>query len=45
MNQSIMSGSMIGTPRNRIEKEGLGAGNDPLNPKGKQYEAAVAFVI
>lgn len=45
MNQSIMSGSMIGTPRNRMEKEGLGAGNDPLNPKGKQYEAAVAFVI
>ena len=45
MNQSIMSGSMIGTPRNRDNKEGLGAGGDPANPRGKLYEAAVAFVI
>lgn len=46
VNQSIMSGSMAGTPRNRENKAGPGAGeNDPSLPKGKQYEAAVAFVI
>jgi hypothetical protein len=36
VNQSIMSGSMVGTPRNRENKAGLGAGeNDIQQLKGK----------
>ena len=49
VNQSLISGSMAGTPRGG-RPSNLGAGGDldsaaPLGLKGKYNEAAVAFVI
>ena len=48
VNQSIISGSMIGTPRGKFEDNrhsNIGAGDQQKLGNQKQFDAAVAFII